>query len=166
MDFKGSGRAQLPAFVWNTGKAPTLMCLGDAELKTWSGLTACPLVLTSRGDGAVSGLPLLATNIHRDHPHGGFTLPYITDWNQHALSLQQSMAWADCEHSRCAPGWQCHVSFFSFTWLVVSFVVSCLSILKHPCFPFLAEPCSPYQQALASATKHYSTEQPFCNSNP
>lgn len=45
-------------------------------------------------------MPLLATNIHRDHPQGGFTIPYITDWNQNALSLQQSMAWADCEHAR------------------------------------------------------------------
>ncbi|KAF5835066.1 hypothetical protein DUNSADRAFT_7916 [Dunaliella salina] len=39
------------------------------------------------GDGAVAGMPLLATNIHRDHPQGGFTIPYITDWNQNATAM-------------------------------------------------------------------------------
>jgi len=54
-----------------------------------------------RGDGAAAGFPVLQHNIPRDHPRGGFALPYPGHWvSGGAPSARQAAAWAACARAR------------------------------------------------------------------
>jgi hypothetical protein len=43
---------------------------------------------------------VLTTNIIRDHPLAGFTIPYIFDFENNGLSIHQAAAAAQCEEAR------------------------------------------------------------------
>jgi hypothetical protein len=53
-----------------------------------------------RGDGTTRDVPVLSFNIDRSQPHAGWQLPYWEHWQDHALSLAQSLVWSECTRTR------------------------------------------------------------------
>jgi hypothetical protein len=56
-------------------------------------------VAVHRGDGAAAGSPVLQHNIRRDHPRGGFAIPYPEHW-EYGVSARQALGWAACTRAR------------------------------------------------------------------